>query len=140
MQTLQFESVKVALKQDKTGYILTLSVHPDEIPNDLLRDFVGSRYQVVMVRLNGEEKPMNREQEHAPDMVRSAAMLCRNPRFWTFLSDTGQTFEESEAVATTWLKQELEITSRAELSTNQEAARRLKFILKEFYEWTQVNG
>jgi hypothetical protein len=140
MNTLQFESVKVALKQDKTGYMLTLSIHPDEIPEDLMRDFVGARYQVVMVRLNGEEKPMNREQEHAPDLVRSAALLCRNPKFWHFLSQTGQTFDESEEVATTWLKQELQIASRAELKTNQEAARRMKFILKEFYEWTQVNG
>ena len=32
MKTLQFEGVKVALKQDKTGYVLTLSMHPDDIP------------------------------------------------------------------------------------------------------------
>ena len=140
METLQFEGVKVALKQDKTGYMLTLSIHPDEIPSDLLRDFVGSRYQVVMVRLNGEEKPMNREQEHSSDHVRSSAILCRNPKFWHFLHETGQVFDESETTATAWLKQELEITSRTELTTNQEAIRRLKFILKEFYEWTQVNG
>ena len=57
METLQFEAVKVALKQDKTGYMLTLNIHPDEIPEGLMRDFVGARYQVVMVRLNGEEKP-----------------------------------------------------------------------------------
>jgi len=48
LKTLQFEAIKVALKQDKTGYVLTLCMHPDEIPEDLLRDFVGSRYQVVM--------------------------------------------------------------------------------------------
>jgi hypothetical protein len=62
MKTSQFEAVKVAIKQDKTGYVLTLSIHPDEIPEEVMRDFVGARYQVVMVRLNGEEKPMNRFQ------------------------------------------------------------------------------
>ena len=36
-----------ALKQDKTGFVLTLNMHPDEIPEELLRDFVGARYQVV---------------------------------------------------------------------------------------------
>jgi hypothetical protein len=35
---LQFEARKVALKQDRTGYVLTLSLHPDEIPVELLRD------------------------------------------------------------------------------------------------------
>ena len=30
---LQFEARKVALKQDRTGYVLTLSLHPDEIPD-----------------------------------------------------------------------------------------------------------
>ena len=57
MKTLQFESVKVALKQDKTGYVLTLCLHPDEIPEELLRDYVGARYQVVMVRLSTDETP-----------------------------------------------------------------------------------
>jgi transposase len=47
MKTLQFEGVKVALKQDKTGYVLNLSMHPDDVPEELLRDFVGARYQVV---------------------------------------------------------------------------------------------
>jgi hypothetical protein len=35
METLQFEAVKVALKQDKTGYVLTLCMHPDEIPDEI---------------------------------------------------------------------------------------------------------
>jgi hypothetical protein len=51
METLQFEAVKMALKQNKDGYVLTMSIHPDEIPDELMRDFVGARYQVVMVRL-----------------------------------------------------------------------------------------
>jgi len=78
MKTSQFEGVKVAIKQDKTGYVLTLSIHPDDIPNEILRDFVGSRYQVVMVRLNGEERPMNREHEHTRDIIQLAVLLCKN--------------------------------------------------------------
>ena len=140
METLQFEAVKVALKQDKTGYMLTLNIHPDEIPEGLMRDFVGARYQVVMVRLNGEERPMNREQEYSPDLVRSSAILCRDPIFWAFLVETNQTFDESEETATAWLKQELNIESRTELKTNKEAIAQYKFIFKEFQAWKQVNG
>jgi hypothetical protein len=48
-----FEAVKVALKQDKTGYILTLNIHPDDLDEAVLRDFVGARYGVAMVRIDG---------------------------------------------------------------------------------------
>ena len=69
MKTSNFEGVKVALKQDKTGYVLTLSIHPDDVPDEILRDFVGSRYQVVMVRLNSQEQPMNRDRDLPKDVV-----------------------------------------------------------------------
>ena len=55
MNALQFECVKVALKQDRTGFVLTVSIHPDEIPEELVRDFVGARYGVAMVRIQDNE-------------------------------------------------------------------------------------
>jgi hypothetical protein len=64
LKTLQFEAIKIALKQDKTGFVLTLNMHPDEIPEELLRDFVGARYQVVMVRLNDHDQPIDRQAEY----------------------------------------------------------------------------
>lgn len=137
MKTLQFEAVKVAMKQDKTGIILTLNVHPDEVPEDLLRDFVGARYQVVMVRLNGEEKPMQREQEYQRDPVRAAGILCRNQDFARFLSETGNIEAPTQEAVIDWLKQELGIQSRAELKEKHDAARRFWSIKQEFELWTQ---
>ena len=55
MNALQFEAVKIALKQDKTGFVLTLNIHPDEIPDELMRDFVGARYGVAMARIEDNE-------------------------------------------------------------------------------------
>jgi hypothetical protein len=135
MEISKFEGVKVALKQDRTGYILTLSVHPDEVPEEILRDFVGARYQVVMVRLTNEERPMIREQEHSGDMVRMAGILCRDPMFQRFLLEAGQTFDASEDIDTAWLKEELNIQSRAELRENQAAASQLRIINQEFQAW-----
>lgn len=129
----QFEGVKVAIKQDKTGYILTLSIHPDEVPDDILRDFVGSRYQVVMVRLNNQEMPLNRESINDP--VKTAAVLCKDPAFHQFLMETGNVFEEGEEAATEWLKEDLGIESRSEIKTNSTAAGRLKSIKEEFLAW-----
>jgi hypothetical protein len=136
MQTIQFEGRKIAMKQDRTGYVLTLSVHPDEIPEMLIRDFVGARYQVVMVRLSDDNKAMVREQEYpTKDLVRLAGVLCRDPLFHTFLLETGQTFEETENTATEWLRMELNIQSRTELKTNQAAASQFRFIHQEFQAW-----
>jgi len=138
MKTTNFEAVKVALKQDKTGYVLTLSLHPDEIPEELLRDYVGARYQVVMVRLNGSEQPMDRQAEFDGDKsIRIAGFLCRDPKFWKFLFDDSQIFEEDEESCTDWLRDYLNVQSRSELKTNEDARKRLDKIYREYKEWVQ---
>lgn len=138
--TIQFEAVKVALKQDKTGFMLTLNVHPDEIPAELVRDFVGARYQVVMVRLNGEDKPMNRDQEHTRDMVKIAGILCKDPDFHKFLFETGNIIEATEKDTTDWMRNELGVASRSELKNNIEAAKHLMTINEEFKAWKRSNA
>lgn len=140
MKTLQFEAVKVALKQDKTGYVLTLSLHPDDLPVDLMRDYVGARYQVVMVRLGTDEVPMDREAEfEADNLIRTAGILCRDPKFWKYLYADDQIFEEDETMCTDWLRNYLNVKSRTELKTNNEARVLLKKILREYNEWKQKN-
>lgn len=140
MKTLQFEAVKVALKQDKTGYVLTLSLHPEDAPEELLRDFVGARYQVVMVRINASETPMNREAEfEAENLIRTAGILCRDPKFWKYLFDENHIFEEEEELCTEWLRNYLNVKSRTELKTNKDARVLLKKILKDYNEWKQKN-
>ena len=140
MKTLQFEAVKVALKQDKTGYVLTLSLHPDEIPEELMRDYVGARYQVVMVRVGTDETPMNRDAEfEADNLIRTAGILCRDPKFWKYLYQDDQIFEEEESMCTDWLRNYLNVKSRSELKTNNEARVLLKKILRKYNEWKQKN-
>ena len=133
MDTLQYEAIKVALKQDKEGYILTLRVHPDEVPEALLRDFCGARYQCVMVRLGDDEKPINRD--NFSEVVKLAGMLPRNPDFRAWLVMEGHIFDDDEDQATSWLKSECQIESRRELATNQAASAKLRYINMEFQAW-----
>jgi hypothetical protein len=51
--------------------------------------------------------------------------------------DTGNLFEAGPEEAATWLRDELSLTSRAELKTNHEARIRLDGIYKDFLEWKQ---
>lgn len=133
MDTLQYEAIKVALKQDKDGYILTLRVHPDEVPEALLRDFVGARYQVVMVRVADDETPLNRD--NFSEIVKLAGMLPRNPDFRKWLVEEGHIFDADEDEATTWLKSQCQIESRRELATNPAASALLRQINQEFQAW-----
>lgn len=133
MQTSQFEGKKVALKQTKDGHVLTLAIHPDEIPDEILRDFVGARYMVVMVRIGENEEPMERQPVNKHISV--AGMLCRDPQFWEFLFEQGLLLETSEKDATDWLKSYLNVESRSELKDNEEAQIALNKILREFKEW-----
>jgi hypothetical protein len=135
----QFEAVKVALKQDKTGYILTLNIHPDDLDERILRDFVGARYQVVMVRINGEEKPMNRDQDLPRDIVQLAGILSADTRFHDWLVSLGFIPEANTKAATEWLRSELGVLSRTELKTNPEASQTLLNLNEEFKAWKR-NG
>ena len=118
---LQFEARKVALKQDRTGYVLTLSLHPDEIPEELLRDFVGSRYGCALVRIQDDETPTEYN-----NRVRHAGMLCRNPQFQEFLG------VDSEDKAAKELCKRCGITSRTELNGNHAAQELFDELTAEF--------
>ena len=140
METLNFESVKIAMKQDKEGYVLTLRVHPDEVPAALFRDFVGARYQTVMVRLGDNDKPMNREDVLSRDLIRLAGIICREQSFadWLFIQDLIP--EPSDQNAVEWLRAELDIQSRSELKENAKARGRFIQINEDYQQWKQQNA
>jgi hypothetical protein len=137
MDTLNFEAVKIAMKQDKEGYVLTLRVHPDEVPDALFRDFVGARYQTVMVRLGEDDRPMDREDVLSRDLIRLAGIICRESSFadWLFIQDLIP--EPSEQNAVNWLRAELDIKSRSELKDNANARGRFIQINNEYQAWKQ---
>lgn len=116
--------------------MLSLAVHPDEIPDDLMRDFVGSRYVVVMVRLGDDETPMVREEEFPGDAaVKMAGILCRDPQFWEWLNKKEWLMEQNEKACTEWLISYLSIESRKELKTDKEARDLFNLLRKSFDAW-----
>jgi len=136
VDNIQFEAVKSALRQSKDGYSLSLVIHPDDIPDDLVKDFVGSRYVVVMVRLDDEDKPMVREKEtpgaHA---VKMAAVLCRDMEFWSWVNNAWDLSITTEESCKKWLCEYLGIESRAELKTDAAARGLFETLRNGFYDW-----
>ena len=140
METLQFECKKMRMLQDKDGYVLTVRVHPDDVPMSLFRDFVGAAYQCVMVRLAQDEQPMDRDDQFAGDRaIRIAGLLCDNPKFWEFLFSKNEISTKDYESATQWLRFYLELESRKQLKTHPEARNRLDILHKEFNAWNLTN-
>jgi len=123
---LQFEARKVALKQDRTGFILTLSLHPDEVPEEILRDFVGARYACAVVRINDDESPLQYD-----NRVQKAGMLCRDQDFQEFLSC------DNESDTIHMLCKQCGIESRTELHGNVAAKAKFDALVNSF-EKTKV--
>ena len=122
---LPFEAVKIAMRQDKNGIVLLLSVHPNDLPGALLLAPLGTRYQAVLVELSDQDEPViPPENMEGKKAVSRAGQLCRNEQFqdWIFeeacsVAD-GTDPEESAASALCDL---IGIESRAELRDNEEA-------------------
>jgi hypothetical protein len=122
---LQFEARKVALKQDRTGFVLTLSMHPDEVPEEILRDFVGTRYACAVVRIQDDESATSYN-----NRVQRAGILCRLPNFQDFLEANS----EDEAAAE--LCKRCGVSSRTEFHGNEQAKMVFDDLVKEFESWS----
>lgn len=125
--TLQFEALKVAMKQDATGYILTLRLHPDEIPEELLRDFVGARYMIAAVRVDDHEDPVIKKTR-----VMKAGMLCKSPAFQEWLVKMGHAEKVSETAAVNAIYDMCNISSRTELNGNKQAQEIFDNLVEEY--------
>ncbi|KPK22221.1 MAG: hypothetical protein AMK69_20280 [Nitrospira bacterium SG8_3] len=132
MNALQFEAVKVALKQDKTGFVLTLNIHPDELPEELIRDYVGSRYGVAMVRIEDDETARKYD-----NRVKQSGILCRSREFQYWLHETGKTETITEEDAVEYIYRACGIRSRSELNGNIAAKEKFDSMVSEYDEWRQ---
>jgi hypothetical protein len=128
-----FEAIKTALRQTKDGIAITLVVHPNDVPSDLMSDQIGSRYMVGMARLDDDDTiiipPSVRETNK---IVNQAGMLCREDSFQDWLFDQGLIFEKNEEAAATAVRQHCNVHSRIELASNQEARGLWTELLGEF--------
>ena len=130
---INFEAVKISLKQDKSGVILTLAIHPNEVPPSLFTDWVGSRYIAALVKLDDEDKPVEPEDaKEGRKAVQMAGALCREAKFQNWLVRYGEAFEVSEEEAAATICAMLSIESRSELKTDHHARKRFLDIVEHF--------
>tara|TARA_R110000796_G_scaffold109701_1_gene221086 strand:- start:442 stop:672 length:231 start_codon:yes stop_codon:yes gene_type:complete len=62
INNVHFEAVKTSMMQDKNGTNIRLTIHPNDVPEALHKDWIGSRYMVAMVKLNEDGTPDERQE------------------------------------------------------------------------------
>ena len=130
-----FEAVKSVLRQSKDGIVLSLVLHPSDVPTPRLSDPIGSRYMVGMVRMGDNEEIIEPESvREGKRMVTSAGALCRDSDFQKWMVDNGFSEEQTEEAAATNVKRLLKVKSRAELKENEDAQRRWLVIRQHFID------
>lgn len=131
---MKFEAIKTSMRQDGKGTYLTLTIHPDEVPVDLLAARPGRRYMVGMLGVDDHDQPVKgKDMEEGERAVQSAGMLARNMKFQKWMVNNGYAFGISESECADGIKQYCGVDSRAELKDNREA-RSLFIQLRERFD------
>lgn len=129
----QFEAVKIAMTQDRNGHVLKVSIHPSDTPESVMRDPVGTRYMIVLVRIGDEGQPVAAPvDEEGRKAVALAATMCGDKNFQSWLAVSGEIDDANEEAATVWLRKYLKITSRKELRVDKQARDMLNGLRGEF--------
>lgn len=147
--TVHFEGVQAGLRKTKEGVLITLVIHPNDVPETLMRDWVGTRYMVAMavipdsgVMPEYEGTPtasVQREKTPAERAIASMSALCRLREFWAFINlhmyryGAGPKHPiENEETCVWYVKDYCKIKSRSEFKTNPEARSRFELLRDEY--------
>jgi hypothetical protein len=138
---VSFEAIKLGLSQDKNGLVLKLSIHPSDMPKDVVLDPLGARYQVAIVKLDDQDRPVvSQEKNETERLLSRSYALCRNPRFGNFLLRKmgGGKPKDANALDETNIRELLlratGVEHRSAIRTDEVARERFKVIFREFEE------
>ena len=141
-----FECSLMGLRKDKNGWVVLISVHPNDVPSTLLDSALGTRFQTVFFEIGDDEKPVELvEVKEGKRLLAEAGELCRKETFFNFLLSLdfvppkhwdhkdGQSREDFAAMC---LREALGIESRTEIATNKE----VQDVYKDLIESYRASG
>lgn len=131
---VNFEAKKDRLAQNQSGdWKLTLTVA--DLPDAVMKAPMGQRYQVVVVAIGADERPIppepatghRRWRELRPSQ--RAALLCKNAAFRDWF------YADSEAEAAAAMRKRYGVSSRAELDQDQGAREAFECDADGFFDY-----
>lgn len=138
--TLQFECKKDALRQMQEGHWkIQLTVHPNDMPSELLSAAMGQRFVAVLAAIGDDEQPVKLEAKPEPAeptpgqrAVKRAVMLCRDPAFIKWVRDQFVAEDDGEANARLFITHNCRIASRRDLAVDPAAVERFEALETSF--------
>tara|TARA_R100001163_G_C5016900_1_gene160929 strand:+ start:492 stop:980 length:489 start_codon:yes stop_codon:yes gene_type:complete len=141
-----FECSLMGLRKDKNGWVVLVSVHPDDVPNTLLDSPLGTRFQAVFFEVGDDEKPVELiEVKEGKKLLAEAGELCRKESFLNFLLDHRDQFglvpledwdhkdgQSGEDFAAMCLRRILGIESRSEIATSKDVQGEYKDLIQTY--------
>lgn len=147
-KAISFEAVKIAMRQTKDGYALTLLVHPNDAPTDLFMGPVGQRYVVALVAVDEHDQPIAPTPKAKPldspgsEAVKYAGMLCKEPLFWSYMNTKhrrGGDVIDSEEDTAEALRKTLLLTSRSQLLHDDIARGYFNDLAADYRKWAGID-
>lgn len=133
---IDFEATKVAFKQDKNGFTLTLGIHPNDVKTAMAQHPIGQRYMVAIVAIGDDDQPLTTvQQQTGMQRVRQAALLAKDKLFQKYMFELGYAPEESEDAAAEALRVQVGVKSRADIAQDESAQKRLQGLFDNFRKW-----
>ena len=129
-----FEGSLMIMRKDKSGWVFGMSVHPNDAPGAILQAPLGSRYHVVMFRIDDDESIMIPEEvAKGKRAVSVAGQMCRQYSFQEWMCCRhGVEDEPTEELAASLLKTELSIDSRSDLRDDESARHAFRELIIQY--------
>jgi hypothetical protein len=153
------EARKWSYRQTKDGVVISLLIHPQEVPDGIALSQLGTRYMVALVEINDQEEPVEQKKEMSSEIPSSskkdwdslspsqqAGLLCKNPEFQKWIvahvkwgtPGYGLPFYQPEEYVANLVRDNCEIESRSDLKNNPEAVKTWNEIVKDYW-WHRDN-
>jgi hypothetical protein len=141
------EAIKIALKQEPEGIVVSFRIQPEHFPEHLLIARINARFALAFQEIDDDEKPKpadpelkNKRRQNAN--VMRAGILCGQEGFQTFLRKRyrkewdGALGEGKEQTADA-LRAVLGVESRREIGTEAWALKRFDKLEAEYLRWKE---
>jgi hypothetical protein len=138
------EALKVALKQEAEGYMLTLRIKPEELPETVILANVNARFAVAFSEIDDQEElkpaPVNKGKRRQNSNVMRAGIVCGEEPFQTYLrtkwpQQWKAAVGEGSTKAAEALRIALNIESRSELATDENALAYFDKMMAAYEMW-----
>lgn len=104
----------------------------------------GTRFMMVLVELQDDDTPIDQtkrerleEAEKGGPVSKNAGILCNDPDFQDYVSIQPGNYTHDEMGAADFVREHCNISSRAQLDHQPQAARRYEIMKAGFLDWQQ---